>query len=300
MLAIVIPFYKLAFFNQTLLSLATQTNKQFKVYIGDDASPDDCTMLLQKYNGKFEFYYKRFKTNLGGTSLTQQWERCINLINDDNIKWLMILGDDDVLSENVVEEFYKNNEVVKEDQINVIRYASVKIDSKNIPISTVYKHPKIELITDFIFRKNTRSSLSEYVFKKEIVLKKKFRELPLAWYADVMALFDFSNFGNIYTINNATVSVRYSYINISGKTDNNLEKNKATRKWALFLLENKNHFRNQNQILDKIEKLYVYDKKNFNLFIKIIKYHLFNFNIKKIFKFVTLIFKNTFNNYKKN
>ena len=48
MLAIVIPYYKIAFFEETLKSLANQTNKQFIVYIGDDASKDDPTFLLKK------------------------------------------------------------------------------------------------------------------------------------------------------------------------------------------------------------------------------------------------------------
>jgi len=40
MLAIVVPYYKLTFFEETLKSLKSQTNKKFKVYIGDDASPE--------------------------------------------------------------------------------------------------------------------------------------------------------------------------------------------------------------------------------------------------------------------
>ncbi|OOV29296.1 hypothetical protein BXU11_05095 [Flavobacterium sp. LM5] len=95
MLAIIIPYYKLTFFEATLQSLAAQTCQDFKVYIGDDASPENPAMLLEKYKGKFDFVYHRFATNLGGTSLTKQWERCITL--SGNEEWLMILGDDDVL-----------------------------------------------------------------------------------------------------------------------------------------------------------------------------------------------------------
>jgi hypothetical protein len=40
MLAIIIPYYKLCFFEENLQSLAAQTDKRFKVYIGDDASPE--------------------------------------------------------------------------------------------------------------------------------------------------------------------------------------------------------------------------------------------------------------------
>ena len=71
MLAIIIPYYKFTFFEATLQSLADQTNKQFKVYIGDDASPDSPETILKKYHGKFDFVYHRFEKNLGSVSLTK-------------------------------------------------------------------------------------------------------------------------------------------------------------------------------------------------------------------------------------
>ena len=49
MLAIVIPYYKHFFFDATLASLSIQTNMHFKVYIGDDASPESPNDLLEKY-----------------------------------------------------------------------------------------------------------------------------------------------------------------------------------------------------------------------------------------------------------
>lgn len=58
MLAIVIPYYKLTFFDETLQSRVNQKDQRFKVYIGDDASPEDWTVLLEKY--KAPFYYHQF------------------------------------------------------------------------------------------------------------------------------------------------------------------------------------------------------------------------------------------------
>ncbi|WP_264554529.1 glycosyltransferase family 2 protein [Flavobacterium sp. N1946] len=145
MLAIVIPFYNLTFFETTLQSLANQTDKRFKVYIGDDASPEDCSSLLRKFEGKFDFAYYRFENNLGGTSLTKQWERCIALSGPE--EWLMILGDDDVLEKNVVEEFYKEYNIFK-GKANVVRFASKIIDENAKTVSDVYVNPKWESATD--------------------------------------------------------------------------------------------------------------------------------------------------------
>ncbi len=217
MLAIIIPFYKLTFFEATLQSLANQSDKRFKVCIGDDASPEDCSALLQKFEGQFDFIYHRFETNIGGTSLTQQWERCIALSNDE--EWLLILGDDDVLGENVVEEFYKN----KREITTVCRYSTIVIDENNIPISNKFSHPKQEKASDSFFRKfsnETRSSLSEYIFKRESYEKFKFSDFPLAWYSDDMAWIKFSGNSPIITFNDAVVYFRFSNENISGKKDN--------------------------------------------------------------------------------
>jgi len=62
--------------------------------------------LLEKYQKSFDFLYHRFDENLGGISLTRQWERCITLTANE--KWIMILGDDDILGVNVVEDFYQS------------------------------------------------------------------------------------------------------------------------------------------------------------------------------------------------
>ena len=90
MLAIVIPYYKLTFFEASLQSLDNQTDKRFKVYIGDDTSSENPVNLLEKYKGKFDFVYHRFEENLGGVSLVKQWERCIALSGDE--EWVIILG----------------------------------------------------------------------------------------------------------------------------------------------------------------------------------------------------------------
>lgn len=237
MLAIVIPYYKRTFFEATLQSLASQTDQRFKVYIGDDAGPEDPSKLLEKYQGKFDFIYHRFEENLGGIALTQQWERCIAL--SGNEEWIMILGDDDVLGENVVEAFFNNLKEIEKERIIVVRYATQIIDESGAAISGVCIHPKLEKSTDFIIKKinkQTRSSLSEYVFEKEQVLKIGFKNFPLGWYADDMAILDFSNYNLIYTINVSKLLIRYSNYSLSGNDSNKKEKDiaKFSFFWTLY------------------------------------------------------------------
>lgn len=292
MLAIVIPFYKHTFFEYTLQSLAGQSSKDFRVYIGDDASPNSPKDLLEKFEGKFDFVYHRFETNLGGLSLTQQWERCITLSESE--EWLMILGDDDVLEMNVVEEFHKNIFEIKNQGINVVRFSTQKIDQYSSPISEVYLHPKTEKAVDFLFRK-TRSSLSEYVFKKENVIKIGFQNFSLGWFSDILAVLEFSKFDTVFTINESLVFIRISNDSISGKQDNFKLKSSATFDFYYYLLKNKDRVFNklQTQELKKcICKVYLNDKKQVLNFFKISWLFISRGWVNEYFSFIKAMFLN--------
>ena len=158
MLAIVIPYYKISFFEATLESLADQTDKRFKVYIGNDDSPEDPTQLLDTFQGNFEFVYHKFEENLGSISLVKQWDRCINLTLDE--EWYMILGDDDALDETVVASWYKNYEHFNL-KSNLVRFASKLIFEKSncwvcavmtliVDIANVVKVTNIFFITVYL------------------------------------------------------------------------------------------------------------------------------------------------------
>lgn len=292
MIAVVIPYYKINFFESTLISLKNQSDKRFTVYIGNDASPDDPKSLLEKYQNSFRFEYAEFETNLGGKSLVKHWERCIDQIKDE--QWIMILGDDDTLSENCIADFCKNIEEVKKQQINVVRFATQIINENDEIISGIYQHPQIESSIDFLFRKlkgGTRSSLSEYIFKTSSVKKYKFKEFPLAWHSDDLAILEFSEFGTIFTINQAVVNFRWSGKNITSLMNNMVIKNKATFNFYYYLLNDvKKHFNaSQKEILySKLEKSFFNDKKNVYFWLRLIKMHFLSFKVKD---FLSLIFK---------
>ena len=291
MLAIIIPYYKLTFFKATLQSLVAQTDKRFIVYIGDDASPEDCSVLLQQFQGQIDFKYHRFDANLGAISLTQQWERCIALSNDE--QWLMILGDDDVLDDNCVASFYANEVEIKENKSNVIRYACKVINAQGNVFLGPYFHPKLELASDFYCRKVknlTRSSLSEYIFKKEVFNQYKFVNYPLAWHSDDKAWLDFSENKPIYTINEAIVYVRFSEINISGRQDNIAQKLTATFQFYGDILRDKKNVFTSKQVLTILMSYEVIIKKNrklnFNEWIFLFRNYFFNFKLIPFLKFI--------------
>lgn len=265
MLAIVIPYFKLTFFEATLQSLANQSDQRFKVYIGNDASPEDPSVLLEKYSGKFDFVYHRFDVNLGNVSLVKQWNRCIAMTEKE--EWIMILGDDDVLAETVVASWYGNYEHFNL-KSNVVRFASRLIFEKSNTISDLYAHPVWETATDSFYRKfkqESRSSLSEYIFSKESYEKYGFYHYPLAWNSDDRAWLDFSDNKPIYTINDSVIFVRMSVFNISGRQDNIIIKNLSEIEFYKFMVSDKLKFYGREQRLRLMRKYQSEIKRTRNL-----------------------------------
>lgn len=275
MLAIVIPYYKVLFFKETLQSLANQTDKRFNVYIGNDASPENPKFILDQFREHFSFTYHEFETNLGSKSLVEQWERCLDMIQEE--EWIMILGDDDTLSSNAVEMFYENLSTINQEKVNVVRFATQVIDENSEITSKVHQHPVLEKRDDFLTRKfktGVRSSLSEYVFKRKIVQKIKFKNFPLAWFSDLLAVFEFAERTPIYTINNSIVNFRWSGMNITSKTDDLLLKNSATFNFYKYLLS---HYGKQfsddllKMLLDRFEKVILDNKKNLKYWVALFR-----------------------------
>jgi len=252
-LAIFIPFYKKKYFHRTLESLKKQTNRNFSVYIGDDNSPENIAGFLTEFSGFFDFKYHKFETNLGGTNLVAQWERCIALSEKE--EFLMILGDDDVLGENVVEEFYRFIENANYPDINVIRFASQLIDEVDTKISDVYQNPKVEKAADSFMRVikgEGRSSLSEHIFSRKSYEKHGFKNFPVAFGSDNVAWLEFPEMGNIYSINHAKVFVRISSEHLSSSTDSTmaLKRKEGIHFFTKYIIENySNYFTREDRIL---------------------------------------------------
>lgn len=290
MLAVIIPYYKRKFFEETLASLAAQTNKNFQVYIGDDASPEVPSRLIEEFSSKFNIHYHRFDQNIGKNSLTAHWDRCISL--NEKEEYLMVLGDDDILGENVVATFYKHLDNLKKSP-KLFRFASAMIDENSKITTEVFKHPAQEKATDAFFRKFkgfTRSSLSEYIFKREVYEKRGFYPYPLGWHSDDRAWLEFAGSEPIHTINDAVIYIRNSSENISSKKDNLHEKFEATHNFYNYILSSwLEEFDTDRKygLINAYEELLRNGKVfNFKEWLFLFKLHLEHFRYRNFKKFV--------------
>lgn len=223
-LAIIIPAYKAEYLDDCLRSIATQTNKNFNVYIGNDYSPYNIESIVVKYKDTIDIEYKKFDNNLGDISLIKQWERCIAMIDDE--EWIWLFSDDDMMDPDCVESFY--NLQNENHDCNVFRFNLQVINSSgNVVRTTIY--PKEESAESFLmnrFSLKYDSAISNYIFSREAYDKFGFKEFPLAWCSDDASVVNLSEGKSIITIPESNVQWRISDSNISSLSSDAVQRQK--------------------------------------------------------------------------
>lgn len=100
-ITVAIPTYNRAkYLPQAVQSVLNQTLKDFELLIADNASTDETGNITKSFKDERIVYHKN-KKNIG---MMNNWNRCIDLSEG---KYLLILGDDDKLYPNFLEESYR-------------------------------------------------------------------------------------------------------------------------------------------------------------------------------------------------
>lgn len=245
-LAIIIPAYKPNYFKECLASLYRQTNKNFKVYIGDDCSPYNLKCIADEFVGSLNLHYHRFEENMGGKDLVRHWERCVAMSKDE--EWLWLFSDDDILDSKCIEEFYNE---INNSSYDVYHYNVNVIDDKNRIIKKII-FPTIISSQELILQKlrgRYNSYVVEYIFSRRVYNQKEgFQTFDLAWGADDATWAKFGLEKGIKTINGANVLWRKSPFNISPNYSNynivvrKLNSNMEFSKWVIELFSRVNFF----------------------------------------------------------
>lgn len=214
-LAIVIPAYKIDFFESVMKSLASQTNKDFTVYVGIDASISDFESIINKYKGSFDVVFKRFEENLGGKDLVAQWNRCIELTRGEH--WIWLFSDDDMMASDCVERFYQ--EIANGANYDIYHFDIDAIDEKDNVIFQCRRFPDVLSSIEFYKKKENDdidSFVVEYIFSRAIYERTGgFQKFDLAWGTDIATWTKFSQEQGIRNIKGGKVYWRKSYANIT-------------------------------------------------------------------------------------
>lgn len=258
-LAIVIPAYKACFFRDVLDSIAKQNNRDFTVYIGDDASPDDLKSIVTEYEKEFDIVYFRFEKNLGRNDLVAHWERCISLSSEPLI-WFF--SDDDLMPYDGVERILKALQTYGESNV-IFRFPLSIVDASG---SVKYTNPPFEgeRVSDYDFLLDklscrVSSAACEYVFSRDVWKRTGgFVRFPVAWCSDDATWAKFANSANgIISLPGNPVSWRNAEEkNISNSTCFDREKLEATTLFLEWIEKNYGRFL-QDSKLHHALKIYV-------------------------------------------
>lgn len=221
LIAIIIPAYKATFLGRTLNSILCQTDKRFRVYVGDDCSPYDIEGIVREYKEKLPLTYRRFKTNLGSRDLVAQWERCIAM--SDNEPYIWLFSDDDEMDPRCVEIFLKQPQEIRDHAIT--HFNIDVIDPQDKLMMSPSSYPYRISAEDFLHLKLTGKIISyvvEFIFPRRIYNEVKgFKNFDLAWGSDFVTWIDMACCASdgIITPEGAKVRWRSSDENISPRKD---------------------------------------------------------------------------------
>ncbi len=213
-LAIVIPAYKARFLDEALASIAAQTRREFRVYVGDDASPEGLEAVCRRWQKPLGLRYTRFESNLGGRDLVAQWQRCVALSNEP---WVWLFSDDDRMPPDAVERLLAAFKTGGE----LFHFDVEQIDAEGRVLRREPDFPRQLPVREFA-RRRLRFELSsfapDYVFARAAYERVGgFVNFPRAWCSDDASWIAFGAAHGIRTLAGAPVQWRFSGANISAR-----------------------------------------------------------------------------------
>ena len=263
-LAIVIPAYKEIYFEKALSSIAAQTCKDFTLYIGDDASPNDLESIVEIFKDQIQIKYSRFNENIGSRNLVAQWERCIDLVKDE--EWIWLFSDDDLMEKNCVKNFY--HAISNYQDIDLFHFNPKIINHEDTIIGS-FIFPDLLTIEEFFYGRSQlgyHSYVVEYIFRKShFMAMGRFENFDLGWGSDDALWIKLGKRKGIKTIDEAKVFWRISPYNISlNNQDKKILKRKFYAKieysnWVIQQAKENNIHIDVNKIQQLLEYAFLND-----------------------------------------
>jgi glycosyltransferase involved in cell wall biosynthesis len=211
-LAVVLPAFRTRHLGAALDSLARQTDCRFKLYIGDDCSPEPIANLVGSYTDKIALEYTRFENNLGGSDLIAHWHRCIALSRGE--PWIWVFSDDDIASPECVAGFLNCVGSNGETGTQLYRFQMDFIDDAGSAYFRPRPHPAFEDVVQFtaaLLRDQRRAwRAPDHIFSRRVYVETGgFVSLPKAIYSDYATWQKFSKSEGVSTIPDGRVFWRH-------------------------------------------------------------------------------------------
>lgn len=256
-IAIIIPAFKKDFFEDTLISIVNQTDRDFNIYIGNDGGDREIGDLVEKYKGELNITYKYFNENIGKKDLVKSWERTFDLMQDED--YFIFFSDDDIFESNCIEEIRKSINENPDNDVFHFELSFIERDNeRKVNKKGIYKKRTTSFeFYNLLIRKKIEARMPDFIFKTSTFKKNQgFVNFPLAIRSDNATVIKNSLKKPIIQVN-AKVFWRRSNKNISANVNGNIEKifyyNLSRIKYLEWI---KNIFGTDN--LNIWESLYIY------------------------------------------
>lgn len=188
---IAIPAYKSKFLKECIESILIQTCTDFELIIINDCSPEPIDAIVHQFNDPRIAYYKN-EVNVGAEHLVKTWNKALNMASGD---FFVMMGDDDKLEPNYLEEFIRL--INKYDKLNVFHCRSLIIDENSAPVKLTPSWPEHETVYDSIWHRLSGFRLqfiSDFVYRTQSLKScGGFFDIPLAWASDDITAYIVSN-----------------------------------------------------------------------------------------------------------
>lgn len=209
----VLPAYKIDFLQKSIDSILSQSYKDFELVIVNDCSPHDIDSLILSYSDSRIRYYKN-KENLGGSNLIKQWNYCLEYAEGE---YVILASDDDEYDPSFL--ISMKELINKYPEVDILSCRKKIIDEKGELVDVDGCLGEYMSCYDFcnqLFDCRIYSSISNYIFKKESLLRKGgFVDFPVAWYSDDATVLNLSQEHGIVFSPKMLFSFRFSGINLS-------------------------------------------------------------------------------------
>lgn len=239
-LAVVIPFYKLTFFADLLSALAAQTDQDFVVYVGNDASVSEAEDICAQFRDRLDIRYHMFMDRLGDRDLAGQWNRCIERV--EQADWIWVIPDDDLPSPDCVLEI--RQAVRKADNVaaDVVHIPCTVVNADGDVLAERWDWPEIMPAGTFFLRQTRESmltlTLANIVYRADrLHAEGGFISFPKAWGSDHATMLAVAGEHPVVTVPRALLKFRMSSENISAQSSDYFEKLGARLLFAQWLSE---------------------------------------------------------------
>ncbi|MDY0302373.1 MAG: glycosyltransferase [Candidatus Moranbacteria bacterium] len=249
--SILIPIIKGKFLDKAIKSVLSQSFYDWQLVLYDDCSKDDIDKIVEKYSADQKVIYLKGKKNIGLNDPSLVWNKMLSYADG---KYICLLGDDDFLSDNYLEEI--NKLILKYPETSVFRAKLRRVGEQDEFISEVKDLPEFETWDQLFYERNINKrmqSSSEFVLKKNSLEKiGGYVNFPRACGSDDATYLLLSKNGGVSSTNKTYAFWRKSSLNISDNDSQEVNEYKIK-----FLLNWERDFLDRNFPLDvPLSKLY--------------------------------------------